>query len=61
MRKAYGLSNTTRNPQRAIVAMRRSMNDTIKLLKAIYVMDLLEVLVRKGLVLTTVTALTNSL
>ena len=41
--------------------MRRSMNDTISLLKAIYVLDMLEKMVRLGLTLTTVNALSTSL
>ena len=51
---AYRLSNSTRNPQRAIKTMRRSMNSTIRLLKAIYVVDLLEKMTKRGLVLSSV-------
>ena len=61
MVQAYRLSNHTRNPQRALQTMRRSMNDTISLLKAIYVLDMLEKMVRLGLTLTTVNALSTSL
>ena len=52
--QAYRLSESTRNPQRVYNAMRRAMNDTIKLLKAVYVMDLLDTIVNRGLVLSTV-------
>ena len=52
MAQAYCLSNSTRNPQRVMTAMRRAMHDTVSLLKAIYVCDLLERLISRGLVLT---------
>ena len=61
MAQAYRLAESTRNPTRAISAMRRAMNDTISLLKAIYVYDLLDKLVNRGLTLTTVWSLSRSL
>ena len=59
MAKAYRLSQTTGNPPRAYAAMRRVMTQTIKLLKARYVLDLFERLVNRGLALRSVTANTN--
>ena len=54
MAKAQRLSRCTRNPPRALNAMRRALKDTISLLQAIYVCDLLSALKRNGIALTTV-------
>ena len=51
---ARRLSCVTSSPQRAFLVMRQAMQDTLRLLKAISVLDMFIVLVRRDLVLTTV-------
>ena len=58
---ALRLSNRSRNPQRALFSMRRTMKDTISLLQSIYVLDLLTCLRGRGLAVNAVTDLSKRL
>ena len=59
--KALRLSNQSRNPQRAWESMRRTIKDTLSLLQAVYVLDLLTCLRGRGLAVNAVSDLSRKL
>ena len=59
--KAQRLSSSTSNPPRALEAMRRALKDTLSLLQAIYVLDLLTILKKRKVALSSVNSVSKRL